>query len=68
MNAPNTFEPYLETRPEAFTVAMGDMTTAAPPADSTPRRSCGNLRIELPELGGSSFTDTNPWARGGLNE
>lgn len=68
MKPPSPFEPYLELRPEAFTAPLSEMTTVLSPTNFAPRQAWGNPGIDLPELGGSSFTDTNPWPHGGINE
>lgn len=68
MKPKSNFEPYLELRPEAFTVPASDMVSAAPTHSAAATLAAGSHPIEMPAFGGLTFTDTNPWARSGLNE
>ncbi|MGC3959839.1 MAG: hypothetical protein QM813_18510 [Verrucomicrobiota bacterium] len=68
MKTKSAFEPHLDLRPEAFTAVLADNGATTATRHAAPHSGGEKFLIEIPEVGGSTFTDTNPWARGGLNE
>lgn len=68
MKTNSTFESDLEAPAEGVFADMSRLLAAAPRQPSTDLPALGNGAVGWPAVGRLSFTDANPWARGGLNE
>lgn len=68
MKTNSTFEADVDSPADGVFADLSHLMAAAPRQHLADPPALVDAAVEWPAVGGLSFTDANPWPRGGLNE